>query len=170
MQPDRLAKRPSRLAAAGLATVMLAAGADAAVAQDATPRDWRRTDMSADTLGATAVGEEVEGVRRVTVVIHAPVDRHPIGEKPYRSIVFETNVKCGRGIWAVTSVTYYASDLSVAEVHGPVPEAPLVRETPLHAAITDACDGGYENGVGLTTSDALDVVRWLGKSSPSDAN
>jgi len=126
--------------------------------------------MSEDTLGATAVGAELNGVRRVTVVIHAPVDRHPAGEKPYRSIVFETNVKCEQGMWAVTRAMYYSSDLSLVETHGPVTEAPLVRETPLHAAISDACDGGYANKVGLATSDALEVVRWLGKALPSDAN
>jgi hypothetical protein len=150
-----------RLAAA---TVVLSLGAGIAFAQDVTPRDWRRTDLSSDTFAATAVGAEVDGARPVIVVINAPVDRHPEDAPPYRSIVFATEVRCDERIWRITDVTYYTSDLQVADRKGPVPEAPLIRETPLHAAISDACDGGYENPVGLTTSDPPEVVDWLAKA------
>lgn len=165
-----LSVQPCRLAVASLATVILTGGASLAFAQDATPRDWRRTDMSGDTLGATAVGAEVDGARRVTVVILAPVERRPAGATPFRSIVFESEVRCGERMWSVTSAAYYASDLSLVNRHGAVAEAPLVRETPLHAAISDACDGGYENAVGLATADPLEVLRWLEKASSPDAD
>lgn len=156
--------RPSRIVAAAiLACVILTGRATIVLAQDATPRDWRRTDMSGDTFGATAVGADADGARRVIVVINAPVDRHPEGSPPYRSIVFASEVRCDERMWNVTDVTYYTSDLQIADRKGPVPEAPLIRETPLHAAISDACDGGYENPVGLTTPDPLDVVSWLAK-------
>lgn len=160
----------ARLAAAVLAGVALTGNAGAVLAQDSTPRDWRRTDMSQDTLAATAVGAEVDGVRRVTVVILAPVDRHPEGAPAFRSIVFESEVRCGERLWQAMKTTYYASDMSVTGSRGPVPEAPLVRETPLHAAISDSCDDGYANAVGLTNSNPLEVVRWLEKASPSNTN
>lgn len=161
--------RPSSIAvAATLATVVLTGSATVVLGQDGTPRDWRRTDMSGDTFGATAVGAEVDGVRRVTVVILAPVDRQPAGMPRFRSIVFDSKVWCGQRLWQISSATYHAADLSVVRRDGPVPEAPLIRETPLHAAISDACDGGYENSVGLTTPDPLDALRWLGAASAPD--
>ena len=126
-----------------------------------TPLDWRRTDMSADTFGATAFTPEVDGVHRVIVVVRAPVDRSS-ASGAYRSLVMEAEVRCGERLWQIMAMTYYAADYSIVRSVGPIPEAPLIRETPLHAAVTDVCDGGHTGAIGITTDDPIAVQRWLG--------
>ncbi len=139
---------------------LLAAVMVAVVPPQEGPSEWRRTDMSADTPGATGFTPEVDGVRRATVVIRAPVDRVS-ASGVFRGVVFQTEVRCAQRMWRITSVTYYAADYSVVREVGAVPEAPLVRETPLHSAVTDVCDGGHTGPVGLTFEDPVAVQRWL---------
>lgn len=116
--------------------------------------------MSSDTFGATAFTAEVDGIRRATVVVRAPVDRtSEVGT--FRGLVFQTEIRCQPRIWKITGAVYYAADYSVVSRQGEVPEAPLVRQTPLHAAIADVCDGGHSAPVALTTDDLVEVQRWL---------
>ena len=137
---------------------MLIAGT--ASPQASAPLEWRRTDLSSDTPGATAFTAEVNGMRRVIVVARAPIDR-PAAAGPFRGMVFRTEVRCGERLWRIASVTYYAADYSVVSEVGEIPEAPLVRETPLHSAITDVCDGGHTGAIELTTDNPVEVQRWL---------
>lgn len=124
------------------------------------PMEWRRTDMTPDVLGATSFTDETNGVRRAIVVLRSRVDRLADGET-FRSIVFETEIRCAERRWRLTSAAYYAADYSLVSRVGEVPDAPLVRETPLHAAIADVCDGGHVGPVGLVTDDPIKVQRWL---------
>lgn len=140
------------------AAASLAAGT--AMAQATGPLEWRRTDMSSDTFGATGFTAEVDGIRRVAVVVRAPADRTSQAGT-FRGVVFQTEVRCQERRWRITGITYYAADYSVVSQIGAVPEAPLIRETPLHAAITDVCDGGHTGPIGLTTDDPVEVQRWL---------
>lgn len=141
-----------------VAVVSLTAGT--ASAQTSGPLEWRRTDMSSDTPGATAFTAEVDGIRRAVVAIRAPVDRTSQAGT-FRGVVFQTEVRCQERRWRITGITYYAADYSVVSQTGAVPEAPLARETPLHVAVTDVCDGGHMGPVGLTTDDPVQVQRWL---------
>ena len=134
--------------------------AGTAMAQATAPLEWRLTDMSPDTPAATAFTAEMGGIRRATVVIRARVDRRSQAGV-FRGAVFQTEVRCQERLWRITSITYHAADYSVVSQTGEAPEAPLVRETPLHSAITDVCDGGHIGPVGLTADDPTEVQRWL---------
>lgn len=142
-----------------LATVAFSSPA-AALQTVSAPMEWRRSDMTADVFGATAFTDEVNGVRRATVVMRSRVDRST-GEETFRSLVLKTEVRCAERRWRITSAYYYAADYSLVSQMGEVPDSPLVRETPLHAAISDVCDGGHVGPVGLVTDDPIEVQRWL---------
>jgi hypothetical protein len=144
-----------------IAASMLAAGAPPPV-QAAAPSEWRRTEMAPGVFAATAFTGEVDGVRRVTIVMRSREDREMQGTGMlFRGIVFENEVRCAERMWRITTGTHYAASYAVVHRITDVPEAPLVRETPLHAAVTDVCDGGHTGPVALTTSDVVEVQRWL---------
>lgn len=116
--------------------------------------------MSADTPAATAFSPAEDGTHAATVVIRAPVNRmSPNGQ--FRGVAIHAEIWCDLRIWRIVNSTYYAADYAVLHESGPIPEAPLVRETPLHSAITDVCDGGHTGPVGLVSEDVVEVQRWL---------
>jgi hypothetical protein len=127
------------------------------------PSEWRRSDLGPQAPAATAFTGETDGIRHATVVIRTKGDRTlPDGSgRHYRGVVIRTEIRCGDRMWRILSMTYHGADYAAFERMGEIAEAPLVRETPLHSAITDVCDGGHAGPIGLTTEDPVAVQRWL---------
>lgn len=138
-----------------------------AFAQEPVPRDWRRTDLSERTYAATAFAAEVGGVHRATFVAMAPVDRTMADGRVFRGFVMTAEIRCADREWNIAGTTHYAADYSIVAQDGAIAPAPLIRQTPLHAAFTDVCDGGHTGAVGLTTEDPVAVLRWLAGLYPT---
>lgn len=134
-----------------------------AVAQTSGPLDWRRSDLGAHVPAAIGLSGETAAIRHATIVARAREERPLAGSltETFRGMVFRTEIKCDERLWRILSASYYSADYALVRQDGDVPWAPLVRETPLHAAVTDVCDEGHAGPAELTTDDVVAVQRWL---------
>lgn len=149
--------------AAVVVAAVLFGSASPVVAQTSGPLDWRRSDLAPHVPAATGLSGETGAIRHATIVARAREERPLAGSltETFRGMVFRTEIKCDERRWRILSASYYSADYALIREDGVVPWAALVRETPLHAAVTDVCDGGHAGPVTLTTDDVVAVQRWL---------
>lgn len=147
--------------AASIAIAVLISAGHAA-AQTSPPLDWRRSDLAPNVPAATGFTSEVDGANYATIVARSQEDRPlPASSQMFRGMVFRTEIRCSERRWRILGASYYSKDYALVLESPEVAWAPLVRETPLHSAVTDVCDGGHTGPVGLKTDDPVTVQRWL---------
>lgn len=144
------------------ALVALTSVVSPTAAQDAKPSEWRRSDLAPHVPAAIGFTTDSDGVRYATIVARAREDRPlPGSSQTFRGMVFRTEIRCDDRRWRILGGAYHATDYSLVLETPEVAWAPLVRQTPLHAAVTDVCEGGHTGPVDLTTDDTVAVQRWL---------
>ena len=142
--------------------VVFAFAAAPAQAQNSPTLDWRRADWAPDVPAAIGFTAQKDGVIEAVIVARGRVDRPlPTGGGSFRGTVIDTEIRCADRMWRIVEVLHHDRDyVQVAQL----PDfawAPLIRETPLHASITDVCDGGHDGPVGLKSGDVVEVQKWL---------
>ena len=141
--------------------IVLSLAAGAAAAQ-AGPLEWRRRDPTPEVSLATGFSSETDGSRYVTLVTRVDGDRQIRGTSLiFRGSAVRSEVRCAERRWRILGMTHYAADYTPVQSVPGTDWSPLGRETPLHAAITDVCEGGHTGPAALKTEDEVAVQRWL---------